>query len=159
MATALATETKIVFVDEPTTGLDPISRSELWGTLTRLKKDHFIFLTTHYLEEAEKLADMIGIIDNGRLLALGTLEELRGMVRYQYSIRVLQDRITFKTEMGEVSRATDGSTQILTTEENARKLSKMLIQKKRKFSITPVSLGYLLLPREEADRGGYKAEW
>jgi ABC-2 type transport system ATP-binding protein len=54
MTMILATEAKILFVDEPTTGLDPVIRADLWATLNELKKTHFIFLTTHYLEEAER---------------------------------------------------------------------------------------------------------
>ncbi|MEM3241284.1 MAG: ABC transporter ATP-binding protein, partial [Candidatus Micrarchaeaceae archaeon] len=75
VAAIVASGAKILFVDEPTTGLDPLSRMEMWDMLSRLKKDRFIFLTTHYLEEAERLADNIGIIDKGRLMGIGTLDE------------------------------------------------------------------------------------
>ena len=65
---------RIIFLDEPTTGLDPISRRELWEILRELGKDRFIFLTTHYLEEAEQLADRIGILNEGKLVSFGTLD-------------------------------------------------------------------------------------
>jgi ABC-2 type transport system ATP-binding protein len=140
MTMILATEAKILFVDEPTTGLDPVIRADLWATLNELKKTHFIFLTTHYLEEAERLADMIGILENGKLLTLGTLDELRSAVKYQYSIRILQSGASFETKIGEVIKGADGSTQIFTTEEDADKLSEQLVRERKRFSIYPVSL-------------------
>jgi ABC-2 type transport system ATP-binding protein len=140
MTMILATEAKILFVDEPTTGLDPVIRADLWATLNELKKTHFIFLTTHYLEEAERLADMIGILENGKLLSIGTLDELRSLVKYQYSIHIMQSSSSFETKIGEVIKGADGSTQIFATEEDADKLSEQLVREKRRFSIYPVSL-------------------
>ncbi len=140
MTTILATDAKILFVDEPTTGLDPLIRADLWATLNELKKTHFIFLTTHYLEEAERLADMIGILENGKLLSLGTLEQLRSVVRYPYSIRILHGGYSFETKVGEVIKSADGSTQIFTTEEDADKLTEQLVRERKRFSIYPISL-------------------
>jgi ABC-2 type transport system ATP-binding protein len=140
MTMILATEAKILFVDEPTTGLDPLIRADLWGTLNELKKTHFIFLTTHYLEEAERLADMIGILENGKLLTLGTLDQLRSIVRYQYSIRIREKEIDSVPMEGEVIRMSDGTIQIFTTEEDAGKLSERFVKEKRRFSIYPISL-------------------
>jgi ABC-2 type transport system ATP-binding protein len=77
MATVTASEADIIFLDEPTTGLDPISRRELWAILREMGKTRFIFLTTHYLEEAEQLAEHIGILKEGQLVSFGTLSELR----------------------------------------------------------------------------------
>lgn len=76
IAMALISEPKILFLDEPTLGLDVIARSELWDTVRSLKGKITIILTTHYMEEAEALSDRIGIMKNGRLLALGTAREL-----------------------------------------------------------------------------------
>lgn len=140
MTTILATDAKILFVDEPTTGLDPLIRADLWAMLNDLKKTHFIFLTTHYLEEAERLADMIGILENGRLLSLGTLNQLRSVVRYQVSVRIMQNGQSFEPRVGEVIRSADGSTQIFTTEEEADRITEQLVREKRRFSIYPISL-------------------
>lgn len=74
---ALIGEPKILFLDEPTLGLDVIARSELWETIRSLKGKITIILTTHYMEEAEELSDRIGIMKAGRLLAIGTVEELK----------------------------------------------------------------------------------
>lgn len=77
IAMALIGEPQILFLDEPTLGLDVIARSELWDTIRSLKGKVTIILTTHYMEEAESLSDRIGIMKQGSLIALGTAEELK----------------------------------------------------------------------------------
>ena len=79
IAMALICEPKILFLDEPTLGLDVIARHELWDAIRALKGKVTIILTTHYMEEAESLSDRIGIMKNGRLLAVGTAPELNAM--------------------------------------------------------------------------------
>ena len=76
IAMALISEPKILFLDEPTLGLDVIARHELWETIRSLKGKITIILTTHYMEEAESLSDRIGIMKSGKLLAVGTVDEL-----------------------------------------------------------------------------------
>ena len=76
IAMALIGEPKILFLDEPTLGLDVIARHELWDVIRALKGQVTIVLTTHYMEEAEALSDRIGIMKNGKLLAVGTAKEL-----------------------------------------------------------------------------------
>ena len=78
IAMALISQPEILFLDEPTLGLDVIARHELWDLIRSLKGKVTIILTTHYMEEAEALSDRIGIMKNGRLLAAGTAEELKG---------------------------------------------------------------------------------
>ena len=73
---ALISEPEILFLDEPTLGLDVIARHELWEIIKALKGKTTIILTTHYMEEAEKLSDRIGIMKDGKLLAVGTADEL-----------------------------------------------------------------------------------
>ncbi len=77
IAMALISEPEILFLDEPTLGLDVIARSDLWDTIRSLKGRITIILTTHYMEEAEALSDRIGIMKDGKLLALGTADELK----------------------------------------------------------------------------------
>ncbi len=77
IAMALIGEPKILFLDEPTLGLDVVARHELWETICALKGKMTIILTTHYMEEAEELSDRIGIMKEGRLLAVGTAEQLK----------------------------------------------------------------------------------
>ena len=76
IAMALISEPKILFLDEPTLGLDVIARHDLWDTIRALKGQVTIILTTHYMEEAEALSDRIGIMKDGRLLAVGNVGEL-----------------------------------------------------------------------------------
>ena len=82
LALALAHRPRILFLDEPTTGLDPQSRSALWDEVVRLKRDEgvTVFLTTQYLEEADVLADRIAIIDHGRIVADGTPGALKAEI-------------------------------------------------------------------------------
>jgi len=76
IAMALISEPKILFLDEPTLGLDVLARHDLWESICALKGKITIILTTHYMEEAAALSDRIGIMKSGRLLAVGTVEEL-----------------------------------------------------------------------------------
>jgi len=77
IAIALVNDPEVVFLDEPTTGLDPRARREVWEVLLGLKKKgKTVFLTTHYMEEAELLADTVAIISKGKIIAMGSPEEL-----------------------------------------------------------------------------------
>jgi ABC-2 type transport system ATP-binding protein len=77
VACALVNEPDLLFLDEPTTGLDPQSRRQLWALLERFRRDGgTILLTTHYMDEAEALCDRVAIVDHGRVIALGTPREL-----------------------------------------------------------------------------------
>jgi ABC-2 type transport system ATP-binding protein len=67
---------KVIFLDEPTLGLDVLARRELWKEIERLKKDKTIILTTHYMEEAEALADRIAIMIDGKIVMIGDLASL-----------------------------------------------------------------------------------
>ena len=80
IALALVTEPKILFLDEPTLGLDVLARSDLWDLIRVLKGKITIVLTTHYMEEAEALSDRVGMMKDGKLLAIGTPEELKRSV-------------------------------------------------------------------------------
>ena len=76
IAMALISEPQILFLDEPTLGLDVIARHDLWNIIASLKGKATVVLTTHYMEEAEMLSDRIAIMKNGRILALGSADEL-----------------------------------------------------------------------------------
>jgi ABC-2 type transport system ATP-binding protein len=92
VARALAHSPAVLFLDEPTTGLDPQSRLALWQLLTDLHAEgQTILLTTHYMEEADRLSDRVAIMDAGRILALGTPAELKSSVDASTLVRVTAD--------------------------------------------------------------------
>ena len=82
IARSLLHEPELLILDEPTIGLDPQSRAKIWDYIRVLKKEHdmTILLTTHYMDEAEELANRIAIMDHGKIIALGTVEELKAML-------------------------------------------------------------------------------
>ena len=77
IAIALISKPKILFLDEPTLGLDVFARRELWNIIKKLQKNITIILTSHYLEEIENLCDRVAILSNGKLLKTGTVEEIK----------------------------------------------------------------------------------
>ena len=81
IAMALISQPQILFLDEPTLGLDVIARHDLWDLIRALKGKVTVILTTHYMEEAEALSDRIGIMKSGRLLAVGIAEELKAQAQ------------------------------------------------------------------------------
>jgi len=89
IARALQHRPRILFLDEPTVGLDPQTRNQIWEFVRRLCRDErvTVFFTTHYMEEAERVADKVAVIDHGRIIAEGTAEALRA----QTSARSLED--------------------------------------------------------------------
>jgi ABC-2 type transport system ATP-binding protein len=91
---AMLNQAKLLLLDEPTTGLDPAARRELWNILFTLRKDHKVsmILTTHYMEEAEFLCDQIVIMDKGKILAQGTLDQLLASFNCHELIEFTLDR-------------------------------------------------------------------
>ncbi|MDR1992582.1 MAG: ABC transporter ATP-binding protein [Nitrososphaerota archaeon] len=157
IATVIASEAPIIFLDEPTVGLDPISRRELWDILRELGKSRFIFLTTHYLEEAEQLANKLGILKEGKLISVGDLAELRKNVRYQYSLKLSTKIAVPKTDDAEITVSNNGYTQIMTNEEEAFRLARLFSEQGVKFSITPITLDDIFF-RLACQRAGDEGE-
>ena len=83
IAIALISKPKILFLDEPTLGLDVFARRELWKIIKKLQKNITIILTSHYLEEIENLCDRVAILSNGKLLKTGTIEEIKQLTNTQ----------------------------------------------------------------------------
>lgn len=102
MATALVGNPELLFLDEPTTGLDPQARRHLWDLVDELKKaGRTIILTTHYMEEAERLCDRVAIMDHGKIIALGTTQQLIESVGAEHVVEFA----VAGGEKGEVDRA------------------------------------------------------
>jgi len=124
LALSLIARPPIIFLDEPTTGLDPRSRLTMWGIIENLKKEGAtILLTTQYLEEADKLANQIAVLDRGKIIAMGTADELKAMVGSEHVHIVVEKNSDFtkackvlareglqsNEEEREIHVATDGS--------------------------------------------------
>ncbi|MFC4854064.1 ATP-binding cassette domain-containing protein [Actinophytocola glycyrrhizae] len=110
----------LVFLDEPTTGLDPQSRANLWEHIRSLRAEHgvTVFLTTHYLEEADSLCDRILVIDNGRIVAAGTPDELKARVSGDgVAVDVPAESVT---DAAEVAARLPGATEVTTVENTVR---------------------------------------
>ncbi len=100
LACALVGDPELLFLDEPTTGLDPQSRRQLWGLIEVFKlAGRSILLTTHYMEEAERLCDRVAIVDHGKVIALGTPRELIAALRAEH---VLEFALASDTTVDEV---------------------------------------------------------
>src|SRR3712207_6476421 len=100
LAMALIHQPEVLFLDEPTTGLDPVSRLTLWEEVRRLRDEGTtVFLTTQYLEEADQLADRVGIISSGKIVAEGTPAELKAQVGVPHL------DLTFAGDAPDLSRA------------------------------------------------------
>src|SRR5271166_2751186 len=141
VAMALATEAELIFLDEPTIGLDPVARREVWKMIVNLKHaGKTILLTTHYLDEAESISDKIAIVSKGRLLKVGTVSELKSSLRETMRVDIAsgfyEDELS---SFGIVMRIGDNY-RVLTDEQKASELASIAIQRKVSANVSPVSL-------------------
>lgn len=109
VAMALASKAEVIFLDEPTTGLDPISRIEVWSALKRLECD--IVITTHYMEEAKELSDEVVLIDKGTVVAQGSVPGL--LRRFDGKVRVDGPRGRYKVGGSRISYVSPGRARAL----------------------------------------------
>jgi ABC-2 type transport system ATP-binding protein len=130
LAVSMIERPALLFLDEPTTGLDPRSREQVWATVSQLKGEGVtILLTTQYLEEADRLADLVGVLDGGRIVAEGTPEELKStvgaeQVRFEMADRAAFDeaRRVFPGAVADLALLTLG----LSTDGSAESLAELL---------------------------------
>jgi ABC-2 type transport system ATP-binding protein len=122
VALALVNDPEVVFLDEPTTGLDPAARRSLWTVIERLRSEgRSVLLTTHYLEEAEVLCDHVAVMDHGRILDSGTVDELIGRrfreraIQFDTIAALSETRLTTLPAVSRVA-GEDGSTLLYTTD-------------------------------------------
>ena len=141
VAMALATDAEILFLDEPTIGLDPVARREVWSLIVDLKhRGKTVLLTTHYLDEAESISDSIAIISKGKLLKVGTASELKsslgGSVRVDVSSGFSEGELD---AYGKVTRI--GETyRVLTNESTAARIASIAIERKVRANVSPITL-------------------
>jgi ABC-2 type transport system ATP-binding protein len=133
LAAALVHEPRVLFLDEPTTGLDPVSRKTIWEEVRALNEDGTtVFLTTQYLEEADQLADNVGIIDSGRIVAEGTPEALKGEVGNPHVELLVGEGAVPEAEracagLGKLLPPKDGKRVLLEVENGAADIPRVVI--------------------------------
>jgi ABC-2 type transport system ATP-binding protein len=145
-AMVLSSEADLLFLDEPTTGLDPIARREVWQALRRtIREKRTILLTTHYLDEAEALSARLALVERGRLMLEGSPSELRARVRYPYRVTV-QDPFP-REELVSFGRVADieGGHMVFAREADARELARLALERGVRVSMGPVSLEDIFL--------------
>jgi len=144
IAMALVSNAEVMLLDEPTIGLDPLARREIWEYIKKLPlMGHTILLTTHYLDEAEILADDIIIIDRGKLIAHGNSEQLKNLVTSKFTI--ILDNLNGKIpniENIEISESANGSKLIIhiNNESDLLKVVNYAIKYGLKIQIHPTTL-------------------
>ena len=145
-AMVLSSDADVLFLDEPTTGLDPIARREVWGAIRRASREQrTILLTTHYLDEAEALSRRLVLIERGRRMLEGVPEDLRGRVRYPYRVTIQGSVPSAELEpYGRVS-SIEGGSLVFAREREARELAKWALERGVRVSMGPVSLEDIFL--------------
>ncbi len=146
VAMVLASDAEILFLDEPTTGLDPLARREVWGAIRRASRDkRTVLLTTHYLDEAEALSARLALLEAGELKLEGTPDELRARVRLP--IRLTLDRTLEREELapyGKVAEVEKGYL-VFARETDARELARKALERGAHVAMAPVSLEDIFL--------------
>lgn len=154
VATILATQAPILFLDEPTIGMDPVARRQVWSVIEKARKaGSTVFLTTHYLDEAERLSEEIAVINEGLVLYAGNIEGMKSRLQAEYRAVLKSDVQMDLTSYGTVVR--DGARQlVLTSKESAMELAKEAGRLGIEISIGPVTLEEAFLQLA----GGYSEE-
>ena len=143
VAMAMATDARLLFLDEPTIGLDPVSRRQVWSAIKDWKsKGGSILLTTHYMDEAEMLSDYIVIVDRGAVIAQGTTQDLRKIIPQNIRVDIARDGLDIGalTPYGSVVDTGAGTLRVFTFESRVRELSELALRKNLTFTVSPVTL-------------------
>jgi ABC-2 type transport system ATP-binding protein len=148
VAMAMSVDAQLLFLDEPTIGLDPVSRRQVWSAIKDWKKKgKSILLTTHYMDEAEVLSDNIVIIDNGQIIAKGTIKELRRIIPENTRIDISRDNMDtelFKS-YGSVVDSGTNTIRIFTYESAVKEVTELAIKKNLSFTVSPITLDDVFL--------------
>jgi ABC-2 type transport system ATP-binding protein len=143
VAMAMASDAQLLFLDEPTIGLDPVSRRQVWSAIKDWKsRGRSILLTTHYMDEAEMLSDYIVIIEKGAIVAQGTIHELRKIIRQNIRVDIARDGLDLNglKSYGSVVETGVGTLRIFTFESAVRELSDLALRKNLPFTVSSVTL-------------------
>ena len=146
VAMVLASDAEVLFLDEPTTGLDPLARREVWGAIRRARAEkRTVLLTTHYLDEAEALSTRLALLEGGRVKLEGTPSDLRSRVRLPYRVTVEGSVSDGELERyGEVSEI-EGGHLVFAREADARELAQWALGRGARVSMGSVTLEDIFL--------------
>jgi len=143
VATTLINQPKIIFLDEPTTGLDPQARRNLWDLVSNIRKSGTtVIITTHYMDEAEVLSDDIVIIDKGIIVSQGTISDIRKNIKENIKIEISKSDVDSEV-LKSYGTVVDGGTEtikLFTFESNIQELSAIAIKKNLFFKVSPITL-------------------
>ena len=142
VAMAIATDAELIFLDEPSVGLDPVNRRRVWDQLTRMKQEgKTIILTTHYMDEADALSDNLVIINKGRLVVQGTPQGVKASFTNRSSRVDVYDKFTEQDlkAFGRVVKVAS-SYRVMTDAAGARSLSEEAVARGASIAMSPVSL-------------------
>ncbi len=147
VAMALASGAELLFLDEPTTGLDALARRDVWVAVEEAAKEgRTILLTTHYLEEAQLLSRRIGILNEGKVLAVGTLDDLVGRVRWPVRVALTGRGVTEEEAASYGESAAIGDSRIVfTNREGAEELTRLALARGDRALAGPVTLEDLFI--------------
>lgn len=145
---AMATESPLLFLDEPTIGLDPVSRRQVWSIIKDWKnKGRTIVLTTHYMDEAELLSDSIFILDKGKVISKGTMTDLRNTLNYSIRVDIHEsnkyDNNGIKDlfgSFGKMIEISSNSIRLFTFESNLKEISELAVKYNLSFAVSPITL-------------------
>jgi ABC-2 type transport system ATP-binding protein len=143
VAMATAVDADLLFLDEPTIGLDPVSRRQVWTLIQDLKKEgKTILLTTHYMDEAEILSDKIVIIDNGKIVKEGNINELRKIIPQNIRMDISKKipDIEILKRYGNVVEIGTDIIRLFTFKSHIEELSDLAIKNNVSFNISPITL-------------------
>ena len=148
VAMATAVNADLLFLDEPTIGLDPVSRRQVWNLIQDLKKEgKTILLTTHYMDEAEILSDRLVVINNGKILKEGNINDLRKIIPQNIRMDISKKFIDIEKlkAYGNVIEIGTDIIRLFTFEYYIRELSDLAIKNNLSFNISPITLDDIFL--------------
>jgi len=162
VAMAMATDSKLLFLDEPTIGLDPVSRRQIWKAVKEKKENGTtILLTTHYMDEAEVLSDDIVIIDKGIIIAQGTIADIRKNIKENIKIEISRSGVDSEV-LKSYGTVVDGGTETLklfTFESNIQELSAIAIKKNLFFKVSSITLDDVFVSLVGSEPNNSDREW